>query len=397
MVAALASCGWLSVASAEEHGEPEQHPVREYASRTVMIIGSIEGLEEKVQQVLEDPNLMLEAFGPEEEGNWWPGVHVEPIEPPGPQGALLRIIVPLRFGDYDDEVDEHGDDDEHWDGDDDDEHGDGDDDEMLIDPGKAEHLLDLVTGRIRQRLAQAHRFRAESMSAELAHVGGAFERAQSDLEKLFAKRRGLLAESAGIGVGSDELLERIGRLDEQRYELELASSGAAAHRKATEQRVAEARAQVGRQVAEDPMAGELARIVELRERHVGEVRKGAEAGRASGRELNDAEIALAEASARLLERREHVHRQAGGEFIGELTASLFNLAAESADAEARFVLIDRRIERTRAMLDKADEFDLVRRSLPEAKEVYADTLRAKRELERVVETLREPKVEVLDD
>ena len=55
------------------------------------------------------------------------------------------------------------------------------------------------------------------------------------------------------------------------------------------------------------------------------------------------------------------------------------------------------LEQAKGALDKADEFDLVRRLLPEAKEVYEHTLRAKHELGRARESVQKPKVEVMDD
>ncbi len=112
----LACFGWTPVAIAQEQGERDDAGVREYVSRTVSIIvdESIEDLEEKVEQAVHDPNCMLNAFGPESEDNWWPGIHIEPLEAAGPHARLIRIIVPLRFhdDDEDDDFDEDRDEDE---------------------------------------------------------------------------------------------------------------------------------------------------------------------------------------------------------------------------------------------------------------------------------------------
>jgi len=399
-VVALAGFGWLPVAMAQEQAEPEVAAPMEYVARTVsiMVDESIENLEEKVEQAVHDPNCMLETFGPEAEDNWWPWVHIEPLESAGPHARLIRIIVPLRFHDDDEDdedFDEHRNDDE--DEDEDDDEGDFDDEAMSIDPDKAERLLELVVDNIRKRLQQSHRFRAKMLDREFEQVEKAFAQAGQDVETLFNKRRELLAESTDIGIGSEALLERIQHMGGQQQDLELELLGATARRKAIEQQIVSSQERARQSVAEDPVAAELAKIVGLRKQRIESIRALAEGGRAPTAKVHDAEMALAEATARLLEQRQNAHRRAGGEIIADFTHELQRLAIESAGMEARLAGVNAQLQHAKGALDKSDEFDLVRRLLPEAKEVYEHALRAKHELGRARESVRKPKVEVLDD
>ena len=373
-VAVLASSGWLSVATAQDEGEREPAEARQYLSRTVMIIvdESIEDMYEKVEQALHDPNCMLEAFGPEDDDNWWPEIHVEPVEQRGPHAGLMRIVVPLRYEDEDDE-------------------------RASVDPGKAERLLDLMIEKLRKKLEQSHRFRAELIEGEWHQAEQNFERAEGDMGRLFAKRRELLKGASHVGVGSEALLGRIQDLGDQQHELTLASLGAQARRQAIERQIGELHAQARQGAAEDPVAAELEKIVRLRQPPIRAIAKLIDAGQAPAGKLHDAEVALAEATARLLERREEAHRHAGGDVITDLTHELRQLAIAGAETEARLGFVREQLEQAKAGLDKADEFELVvRRLLPAAREHYEHALRERHGIKRELESLREPKVEVLD-
>ena len=372
LVAVLASSGWLSVATAQDEGERAEP--RQYVSCTVMIIvdESIQDMQEKVEQALHDPSTMLEALGPEEDDNPWPEIRFELEEQGGPHAGLIRMIVPLR---YEDEDDEHA----------------------SVDPGKAEHLLDLMIDNLRNKLERGHRFRAELIEGELRQSEQNFERAEGDIEKLFGKRRELLEGASHVGVGSETLLDRIQHLGEQQHELTLASLGAEARRQAIERQIGELQAKARQGAEEDPVAAELVKIVRLREQRIGDVAGLLEAGRASTDDAHGAELALAEATARLLERREEAHRHAGGDVITDLTHELRQLAIAGAETEARLGFIREQLEQAKAGLDKADEFELVvRRLLPEARERYEHALREKHGIKRELESLREPKIEVMD-
>ena len=183
------------------------------------------------------------------------------------------------------------------------------------------------------------------------------EQIRRDLEDLHLRLRCLTSDQEGHvrTVGrplSAEVLDGLQKdLENRMQQLQMDLAGKKARVEAIQKKIAESAARVDAAMKDDPVAGELAKVVELRQKAVQKTvldarraPQSAEAEHAAAMER--AEVVLAEAKARLIERREAVARAAGGELLLRLNDELAVLGIDVAEIQARLA----EGEQQRAML-----------------------------------------------
>ena len=202
------------------------------------------------------------------------------------------------------------------------------------------------------------------------------ERATALLDERRAEFRQLeqqIRQTTGRADASvDAIRSSVPKLDEERQSLKLQVIGKAARQAAlaaTIERLAKA---AGERAGDDPVAAELEKVVAVRERAVEHARELQKAASISTQEVAEAEAVLAEARARLLERRDAVARANGGELLEALNRELATLSIDAAESQAKLAALD-------ALLAK----------YVDAEELLARAVEVRQDRERHVSDLRD--------
>jgi hypothetical protein len=110
-------------------------------------------------------------------------------------------------------------------------------------------------------------------------------------------------------------------------------------------------------VDKDPIAAELEKIVKLREREAALKAELQQRGGTTEASLGAAQAAVAEAKARLFERREAAARAGGSDLLGELNKELVTLTISIAENEARQRYVEGRLDGLGRALERVDGFE----------------------------------------
>jgi hypothetical protein len=161
---------------------------------------------------------------------------------------------------------------------------------------------------------------------------------KQSLEKIRAQTKDIeqqIREATGRADASVEAIRgSVPKLDDERQSLKLKVIGAQARQQALAGAIDRLAKAAGERAKDDPVAAELEKVVKGREMAVERLRKMQAAGHAGVSEAEEAETAVAEAKARMLERREVVKQQNGGELLAGLNRELATLSIDIAEAEA---------------------------------------------------------------
>jgi hypothetical protein len=141
-------------------------------------------------------------------------------------------------------------------------------------------------------------------------------------------------------------------LEQERQRIRLELVGQTARQKALQERVAALADKAATKAASDPIAAELEQIVKLREAEITRYAALEKSGQVPRDEREAAQVQLAEAKAKLLERREAAGRSAGTELLADLNKELITLSIATVENEARLEYVARRLDG----LSKATEF-----------------------------------------
>ena len=125
-----------------------------------------------------------------------------------------------------------------------------------------------------------------------------------------------------------------GRLDAQREALQIESQGLIARKKVLEEQIADMGGKASAEAAKDPVAVELEKAVQIRERVLATRREGNKQSVVSLEQKLEAEGALIAAKAELAKFRREI-AQSGGQRIAELRRRLEDASADLAECEAK--------------------------------------------------------------
>jgi hypothetical protein len=166
-----------------------------------------------------------------------------------------------------------------------------------------------------------------------------------------------LAGQPSVETDARVLATQRNGLSNQLQDLELSMAGQEARRKAISEQISQTRAQARERLANDDVTGELESLVRLSEENLSNLRKQADAGRASGTDLAQATESMTRARIELAKRREELSKQVGGGQLEQLNSELSRMAIDGAEKEAQRAVLDRQLNRVLQQLAQAYTFE----------------------------------------
>lgn len=219
---------------------------------------------------------------------------------------------------------------------------------------------------------------------EFARASLELRNARNNLRDIRGKMQSL---SGRIEVSPDVLRQSAIKLEDEQQSLELEQAAMSARQAAMEKAAAAGSARARQAADNDPVAHELAKVVEAREAAWKQLRQAAASGLSTPQEVSAAEATLAEARAKLAAQREQAVAAAGGEALAALTRELTNLSIAEQERLARLKFIGERVARLAQALQLVDDLESTQAALTRLQRDYDQwetATRAQRsELERL--------------
>jgi chromosome segregation ATPase len=213
-----------------------------------------------------------------------------------------------------------------------------------------------------------------------------WERARKSLDQaqaMFHDMQEVLRSKTGrIDVSPASLQKAAARLEAELESLQLDAAGGAARMDALEKTIATEAARGQEKSKGDEVAAELTIVVSARENTLKRMEMLAQQATVSQEEVERARATLAEAKARLAERRMSVAAAAGGGALSDWNRELLNLSLDAQERRARTLFLKESIERLRSGLPHLDKLQEYQDALPTARQELVEARRALEETER---------------
>ena len=168
----------------------------------------------------------------------------------------------------------------------------------------------------------------------------------------------LRKQSDSIDVSPATIHQLLSSLQTQRESLSLDLVAKQARAEALTEQIAKFSDQLAKKVEDDPVATELQKVVELQQKAADHLHEMFTRGLASPTEVDKANTELAEARAKLVERKSLAASTAGGDTLAAWNRELMNLSVDQAELNARLKAINERLNRLSDagdMLDRAEQ------------------------------------------
>jgi chromosome segregation ATPase len=197
---------------------------------------------------------------------------------------------------------------------------------------------------VRIQLAEKELDRAEAMREQaLAQV----RQLRDELRKLTGR--------ADVSPGG--LREAITRLQEQQEQLQLDEAGAEGRRKGLAVAIDQLTVEVKKKADSDAAAVELEHVLDLRQRELKRTQELAQAHSVSQHDVEEAEIAAADARLKLIEVRRQAIGTTNSESLDAWNRELINLSVAEQERRARLTFIGNRLEQLSNALPKLDDLE----------------------------------------
>lgn len=178
----------------------------------------------------------------------------------------------------------------------------------------------------------------------------------------------------------------------QLKDIELNLAGQDARRRAIAEQIARTEVEANNRLSRDEVTKELESLVELSAQNLDNLRKAADAGRASTSELSQATESLTRARIELARRREELSKQAGGGQLDQLTNELSRMAIDRAEKEAQRAILEKQLAQVRQQLAQASAFDVEATRLRVDREALDILARRVADLQTRIANLERPMV-----
>lgn len=219
----------------------------------------------------------------------------------------------------------------------------------------------------------------EQAERQLDRARASLDQARQMYQKLQAELRD---RTGRIDVAPESLRRAAARLETELESLQLDAAGGAARTKALETTIADVAARGQDAAKRDEVAAEYEKVAVAREKALKNAEAMAAAATISQQELENARATLAEAKARLAERRINAVAAAGGGALAEWNRELLNLSLDAQERRARMVFLKESLDRIRQGLPMLDQMQELEEALPAARRSVAEARRAMDDLER---------------
>lgn len=220
-----------------------------------------------------------------------------------------------------------------------------------------------------ERMSPSDRASAELQVAnqELQIAQDHFSVAAEQFKDLRAKIQKL---SGRFEVSGDALQSDASHYDKELESLQLESVGAKARRDAIEKAIKEQSDQAKTALHDDPVAGELQKVVDARQQQAKFVEAQTKMGTATHADLNNVQATLAEAQAKLAERQQTAAAASGADNLASLNRELATLMIAEDERQAKIDFLKGRLEKLRPLLEMTDDLQERERDLAMAREEY---------------------------
>ena len=219
---------------------------------------------------------------------------------------------------------------------------------------------------------------------------------RGELAELRAKQREFYQEAGRTDLSRESIMASAKAMETQEQKLQMDQVGRAARQKALAQRIEQIAAKAEARAAEDPVAAELKKVVDLREQELGRAKQLNKVGQMSETEVGAIEIKVAEARAEWLKRREAAGSLAGRDLLAKLNEELLTLEVDNAETAARYEHIEKQLAKNRKILPIADEYqDNIADALRLAEREVQNTLQQRSDAERQARDFVPPTVVVV--
>jgi hypothetical protein len=169
--------------------------------------------------------------------------------------------------------------------------------------------------------------------------------------------------SDSVDVSPETIHQLLSSLQTQRESLSLDLVAKQARADALAEQVAKFSDRLAKKVQGDPVAQELEKVVELQQKSADQLQAQCKAGVVPQAEADKAIVELAEARAKLLERKSLAASTAGGDTLAAWNRELMNLSVDQAELNARLKAINDRLNRLAEAGDMLDHTEQLRAQL----------------------------------
>jgi chromosome segregation ATPase len=174
-------------------------------------------------------------------------------------------------------------------------------------------------------------------------------------------------------------------VDEEAEALALEQAGANARQEALEVAIAQQSKRAEAAVQSDEVAAELQKVVAARTAQVKRMEQLQATGAVPNTDVDGATAALAEARARLAERRQQTAAAAGGAALADWNRELLNLSVANAERHAKLKFLEDRRQGLAEALQKAEDLSRYKDAMTRAE---SERRNARRDLDNAEESLR---------
>jgi chromosome segregation ATPase len=246
------------------------------------------------------------------------------------------------------------------------------------------------------RLPSAEELQAQRIDQAAKRLAEAQDERKGLYDALSQMRQKVRAQTGLLEVNSEAIHQVIGKLQEQREQLELDGAGAAGRSKGLDEALAELSAKLkARAAAADPVADELAKVVEARQNQLDRVNSLSAQAVVSKEAVDTAKENLAAARAELAAARQKSASNASAEVLDAWNRQRLELAVGEQERQAKLEFIKKRFDafsKAQNDIDRMEEvqvhFDQASRAVLRAQDEL-DAARQKIDLKLTFERPRE--------
>lgn len=210
--------------------------------------------------------------------------------------------------------------------------------------------------------------------------------------QLSAVRRQVRDQTGLVEVAPEAIRQMIAKLQEQRESLELDGAGAAGRRKGLDEAVAELSSKLKDRAQADPVADELSKVVEVRQKQLSRLQALKSNAAVSQEEVDTAaaNLATARADVAVAQRKASGSASASAEVLDAWNRQRLELSVSEQERRARLEFIAKRLAAFSAALNRVDQLEEFRMRLDQTDRLV---IKAQDELEVTKRTVEWERLE----
>ncbi|NOX57680.1 MAG: hypothetical protein GXP29_02325 [Planctomycetes bacterium] len=227
--------------------------------------------------------------------------------------------------------------------------------------GKSGRLLARVCDNLNKALTAFGESTVVSTHEKRQRYEGELQRARVEVHKILAERQAFLEATQTSELSRKRLLSEFRDLQETKLHLEMTRSVSRARRDAMQEQIARILAESRANPLSQKTIEHFEKVVALRQAALSEAKKLYEANRIRSSDFSELAVSLSEAELELARVRDESIRNSsnsiGGDLVVDMNRQLTEMAIDDADQEAKHTATLERLERVKASLKVAEEYE----------------------------------------